>query len=52
MEVGDSVHLNEDFKEDDDRNILLCPESEYVDKLANSDDEILSKLPSKGNTKF
>lgn len=52
MEVGNSVHLNEDVKEDDVRNMFLCPESEGVDKLANSDEEIQSKLASKGNTKF
>lgn len=52
MEVGNSVHLNEDIKEDDVRNMFFCPESEGDDKLANSDEEIQSKLASKGNTKF
>lgn len=52
MEDGDFVVLNENIKEDDDKNISLCPESEDDKKLAYSGEKIQIKMASKGITKF
>lgn len=51
MEDGDFVVLNENIKEDDGKNISLCPESEDK-KLAYSGEKIQIKMASKGITKF
>lgn len=52
MEDGDSVVLNENIKEDEDKNISLCPESKDDEKLAHSGEKIQIKMASKGITKF